>query len=72
VKFLVWLLVLVLEVPVAVWMQIPSQERDRIKLETITDFCRNEAEKGAKSFIIGERVYKFNWQLHIDVLERRI
>lgn len=69
-KKLSWLvLVLVLEVPLQVWVNIPESERDRIRTQAVVDHCRKEIPKGFSKWRVYEEIKDFNWQLHVEPVE---
>jgi hypothetical protein len=68
----IWLLVLVLECPVGVWLNIPEPERARIEMETIIDFCRKDMKMGHTKWEILRKVDDWKYQLHIIPLDQKI
>lgn len=65
-KWLSFLLfVVVLRVPLGVWLQIPESERARIRLLTISDYCKEDMKKGRRVWNVNEQINDYHWELHI-------
>jgi len=69
-----WLLVLVLvlEVPLSIWLQIPTQERDRIRLQATLEHLKESAQLGFTKWVIREEINDWKWQLHIEPIELKL
>ena len=67
-KWLVLLmLICVLQIPLSSWERMTENDRDQIRVITITEYCRGESEKtGVRKFRILEIIKDGFWELHIS------
>jgi len=66
-KWLVWLLILVLECPLEIWRIIPEHEREQIRILAVQEHCQKRMrENNETRWRIRETIKDGFWQLHIQ------
>ena len=72
-KLAIWLMVLVLQIPLAKWQSATEQERETLRMLTITEHCREESQKtGCRKFRIWEVLKDGFWELHISPVHTEV
>jgi hypothetical protein len=65
-RHLIWLLILVLQVPLELWSNAPESERDKLRTLATLEHCEKDAKKGASKWRIYEVIKDGFWELHVE------
>lgn len=66
-NLVIWLFVLVLQIPAVQWANAPESERERARVLAIQTHCEKESERtGCRKFRIWEEIKDGFWNLYIE------
>jgi len=64
---ILWILIIVLQVPLSSWKAMTENDRNRIRILIITEFCEMYAkQKGVSRFKVWEEIKDGMWKLQIN------